>query len=141
MDLIKDYHFRPEKITYRTFFHMPPSLETSIIEKSNLSEDDKNTIEEYTDSFSDGVIDQILGIPAHIQNPVEYDLVEMYYNLQSEDFEAIKSKVQKEGENFINLLTIPMFNVIGDDPCYFGIHREDLIKRDFDKTVFIIQGT
>ena len=56
MDLIKDYHFRPEKITYRTFFHMPPSLETSIIEKSNLSEDDKNTIEEYTDSFSDGVM-------------------------------------------------------------------------------------
>lgn len=140
-DLTLDYHFESQKITYRTFFHMPPSLETSVMDQSNLSDNDKNTIEEYNESFSDGVIDQVLGIPVPIQYGADYDLAMAYLNISYEDEKNQKHKIEKERPQFINLLTIPMFDRIGDSQCYFGIHREDLMKKDFDKTVFIMQGT
>lgn len=140
-DLTKDYHFETQKIRFRTFFHMPPSLETSVMENSDLSDNDKNTIEEYNESFSDDVIDQVLGVPVPIQYGADYDLAMAYLNISYEDEKTQQEKIEKERPHFINLLTIPMFDRIGDSQCYFGIHKEDLIKRDFDKIVFIMQGT
>ena len=120
---------------------MPPSLETSVMENCNLSDNDKSTIEEYNASFSDGVIDQVLGIPVPIQYGADYDLAMAYLNVSYEDEKTQKEKIEKYRPHFVNLLTIPMFDRIGDSRCYFGIHIDDLMKKDFSKTVFIMQGT
>lgn len=140
-DLYSEYHFNIQEIKFRTFFHMPPSLDKSIIENSNISETDKNQLQEYTDSFSDGLISQILGMPVPLQSGVDYDFSMAYLGLSYSDEEKQRDNINKERDQFINLLTIPIFDRIGDSQCYFGIHKKDLMNKDFKNTVFVMQGT
>ena len=120
---------------------MPPSLETSLMENCNLTEADKNMMEVYNESYSDGVIDQVLGIPVPIQYGVDYDWAMSYLELSYEEEKEQLKNIEEERRHFINLFSIPMFDRIGASQCYFGIHKKDLIIMDFSKVVFVMQGT
>lgn len=140
-DIIPSYQFSSSQLSFRTFFQLPPSMETGIIESSSLSERDKEFIQQYNDQFSDGLIDQILGIPTPLQYGADFDLAVSYLNLDYSESEKKKAEIDKIRSEFINLLSIPIFDRIGDSQMYFGIHKEDLKNKRFDKTILILQGT
>jgi len=139
--LFNEYHFGTYNLSFNTFFHLPPSLETGIIETSNMSDGDKELVEEYNESYSDGLIDQILGIPVPLQYGSDFDLVMSYMEISFSEYEKRKDEVDTKRTEFINLLSIPVFERIGDSQAYFGIHIDDLKNKDFGKTVFVMQGT
>lgn len=140
-DIIPDYQFSSNQLSFRTFFQLPPSIETGIIESSSLSEMDKELLQQYNDQFSDGIIDQILGIPKPVQYGADFDLALSYLNLDYSECENRKAEIDKIRPDFINLLCLPIFDRIGDSQMYFGIHKEDLKHKRFDKTILILQGT
>jgi len=140
-DLISDYKFDSRKVDFRTFFHLPPSLETGIIESSSLSEKDKNLLKEYNDRDDYGIIDQVLGIPVPIQYGVDFDWAVAYLDIDYSEYKKRKGEINKLRTEFINLLTLPVFERIGYSQAYIGIHIDDLRKKELDKSVFVMQGT
>lgn len=140
-DIIPDYQFPSSQTSFRTFFQLPPSMETGIIESSTLSERDKESIQQYNDQFSDGLIDQVLGIPTPLQYGADFDLAVSYLNLDYSEYEKRKAEIDKIRPDFINLLSLPIFDRIGDSQMYFGIQNDDLKNKRFDKAILILQGT
>lgn len=142
-DIYKDYRFLEKSIAFETIFQLPATEETGIMESSNLSENDRNQIVEFSNMTDDGIFDQILGHPVPIQYGVDYDWALSYLEIDLEKKEQIKrkSEIEKIRPEFINLLTIPLFKPIGGSQVYFGILKKDLKNKNFGKSVFILQDT
>ncbi|MBO6516610.1 MAG: DUF1963 domain-containing protein [Bacteroidia bacterium] len=140
-DLTKTYRFKSQRIHFEPFFQLPPSLEHGIVDESNLSDHDKELIEEHNEVYDDYMMDQVLGIPPPMQGGADWDWAFVYSGMSFEEYEDNPDPVLNLRSKFINLLSIPNFEVISDWQLYFGIHIDDLRKRSFEKAVLIAQGT
>lgn len=145
-DIFEKYKFPPEKMAFETIFHLPATLETSVIENSTISENDKNQIsnlnEHIIENFG-GTFERILGYPVPAQYGVDYDWALSYLNINLDNGESEKriKEIEKIQPEFVNLLSTSLFLPIGGANAYFGILKKDLINKDFDKTVFIMQDS
>jgi uncharacterized protein YwqG len=144
-DLTSEYHFASNTLAFETFFHLPPSAETIKIETSTLSDSDKEKVEEFNDAHCDQLYNnQILGIPNPMQYGVDFDLALAHLHVSFEDYESSeekKIKIDTTRDEFVYLLAMPQFERIGDSQGYFGIHINDLKSSDFEKALFVMQGT
>lgn len=143
-DLTDAYHFKASPLKLELTFQIPPTLETSKVELAELSKNDK--IKYGTYIFENTIYDYetLLGTPYPIQYGVDYDWAYSYLGIKDFNEPGVQEKINKEKPNFINLLSFTMdgrFEKIGSSGCYFGINIDDLKKRKFQKTVFIMQDT
>ncbi|WCO03583.1 DUF1963 domain-containing protein [Psychroserpens ponticola] len=144
-ELIKKYQFKQTAIEYELDFRLPCSNFGWKYQQASFTDNDKSTMTEFIERFDDYCMSEvILGIPAPIQDDLEYDW--SYAYLESLDYhnEEIKEQVNILRPQFINLFSFSMydrFDTIGISECYFGIKKEDLKNKDFDKTIFVMQGT
>lgn len=153
----------PRTISYKSGFQLPryPFNDTS----DELSEDDADGIDEvantmFDEGYSVGMRikmaksvglahpapkddfhtlfshNLILGVPFSVQHTVAEEWSEMY---SGDDF--------KEQENYVNLISFEMKNREGHGfsdngaHLYLCIHKEDLKKKEFERTIFIVQNT
>jgi hypothetical protein len=129
-------------MAFEIAFQLPVTLETGVIENNSFSENDKMMIE-YFNETQQGTFERILGYPVPTQYGVDYDWALSYLNIDPENGESDQkiSEIRKIQPEFVNLLSIPLFEPIGWANVYFGILKEDLKKRDFGKTVLIMQDS
>lgn len=143
-DLINKYRFKVMPLKFELEFQIPPTIETSKVELSNLSKNDIQKIDSYIDENQIYEIETILGTPYPIQYGADYDWAYSYLGITDFNKPGIQEEIAKVKPYFINLLSFSMINrfeEIGNSFCYFGIHLEDLKNKKFEKTVFIMQGT
>lgn len=141
-DLITEYHFKENIMSFMLAYQVPSTVETWKLEKALLSENDldlyRNFI--YNESFP---YDSILGTPKPIQYGVDYSWADSCFGLNSES-EEIKTEKQKIRSEFVNILSFEMgnqFDSIGGSNCYFGIRKVDLLEKNFDNVIFVMQDT
>lgn len=142
-DIIEDLKFDPIELTFKTFFQLPATIETSVVENMDLSENDLELLMEFEPTLESGSIGQILGYPVPVQYGVDYDFALSFLNIDLEKGEEQSKSIEIENirPKFITLLTMDLFEPLGDSNCYFGILDEDLKKKDFGKTVFVMQSS
>lgn len=136
---------------YYTF----PSYQENIIQKENISEKDleivndiENDIEILLDENYD-IEHQLLGHPKAVQGTVRFWWAKKYLGLDSAT-ELTKQEIDlinKEEDKFILLMQINFgdskigIDYFGDSIAYFGIHKDDLQKNNFDNTILVMQNT
>lgn len=142
-DIIEEYKFEPIQLKFKTIFQLPATIETSVVENMNLSGNDLEMLMNFEPGLESGSIGQILGYPIPAQYGVDYDLALSLLDIDLEKGEEQSKsiEIEKVRPEFINLLTMELFEPLGDSRCYFGILQEDLKNRDFEKTIFVMQGT
>lgn len=143
VDIYSEYRFKSKELSFKTSFQLPSTTETGIIERSSLSQKDREQILNFSWRYDDGILDQILGHPVPVQYGADFSWALSYLdiNLENGELESKKSEIDQIRPEFINLLTFPLFNPIGDSQIYIGILRKDLQNRDFSKTIFVLQDT
>ncbi|MDO5988097.1 YwqG family protein [Flavivirga amylovorans] len=132
------YEFKTSKIDLETYYEIPivNEIEYLVEDFDGLTEKDEELYEEYTDEHNWNPIEyQILGTPPPVQHSVFEEWGTVY--VKQEELDIDENEISKD---FVNLLSMPIFDVIGDCHIYFGILKDDLLAKRFDKTVFIIQG-
>lgn len=141
--LSKAYHFKATPIQFDLQFQVPPTTETWFYENANLNEKDTRIYEELLDPETCEE-DMMLGVPCPIQYGADYDWAYSYTDITDfNDPEQLK-KVNQIRPQFINLFSFTMvnrFEAIGLSNCYFGITKEDLKNKNFDKIIFILQDS
>ena len=143
-DLIADYHFKERLIGFELKFQLPPTMECATYHAANLNDNDAVIYDTYLSNNEVCVEGTVLGTPCPIQYGVDFDWAYTYLDIT--DFKDPKQKesMDKTRPDFINLFSFPMYDLfenIGYSNCYFGITKEDLKNKDFEKTVFIMQDT
>lgn len=144
IDLVKAYHFKVMPLKLELGFQIPPTIETSKVELSNLSEIDLENYDAYIDENVINESETILGTPYPIQYGADYDWSCSYLGISDFSIPENLDAINKIRPFFINLLSFSMesrFEAIGISFCYFGIHIEDLKNKKFDNVVFIMQDT
>ena len=94
---------------------------------------------------------QIFGHPAALQGTVRFWWSLQYFGYKPEDVDNLSSdiinKIKTEEDNFILLLQINFgdsrigIDYFGESVAYFGIHKSDLEKLNFDNAVLVMQNT
>jgi uncharacterized protein YwqG len=132
-----------------------PSYQESIIAKNNI----QNEIIEMIDEIETEIIDsfqivydiehQLLGHPKAIQGSVRFWWALKYLEIEikNEYSKEEIAMIQAEEENFILLLQLNFgdsriqFDYFGDSIAYFGIHRNDLLSKNFNNVILTMQNT
>lgn len=141
-DLCSDFKLEENRMSFTEEFQIPPTIETVKIMNAGLNEADLGQLFQIIGEQYEDPIESILGTPQPIQYGVEYDWARALVG--DEEFNASGMNETKLMSSFINLLSFPMMyrcDSIGDSNCYFGISSNDLINLNFDKAVFVMQGT
>ncbi len=146
VDLIEAYHFKPTTMDFELIFQIPPTTECSVFDAAKLNAEDTGTFDSIISDYDNFECKEqiILGTPCPIQYGVDWDWAYSYLDITNIKDPTQKAKIESLRSEFINLFSFPMydkFEVIGHSNCYFGITKTDLKNKDFDKTVFIMQGT
>ena len=138
--MIFDYQFKESAISFTSFFSIPNDIYEYAEWEDNLSENDYNLIIDFHDEISeDSDTYQISGVPVPVQDSVAADWAYAYMEY---DYECDKDiDIEELEEEFINILSMPIFSKIGDSQAYFGIRKDDLANKNFDNCVFIMQGS
>lgn len=132
-----------------------PSYQEHLILQNNLTPEDLNFIEEAEYELSTSIDEnyscehQIFGHPKAMQGTVRFWWAMKYLGYENieklSDTESLK--IKEEEENFILLLQLdfsdPKIEIdnFGNSLAYFGIHKNDLLDRNFDKAVLVMQNT
>lgn len=143
-DLIDAYHFKTMPLKFELEFQIPPTIETSKVELSKLTENDIELYNTYINDSELYEIETILGTPYPIQYGADYDWGYAYLGITDFNKPGIQEEISKVKPYFINLLSFSMesrFETIGISFCYFGIHINDLKNKKFENVVFIMQNT
>ncbi|WP_289046398.1 YwqG family protein [uncultured Olleya sp.] len=144
-NIVPDYKFKEIAINFEPIFLLPYDIYNYTEFDENLSYDDGESIIQFHENQLKDLLEitQILGIPSPLQSSVALDWVLSYKTKGEPDGAFMDEDFDDEelDEEFINLLSIPLFSKIGDDVGYFGIREKDLINADFDECVFVMQGT
>lgn len=143
-DLISDYRFKVMPLKFKLEFQIPPTIETSKVELSNLSQNDIKIYNSYIDTNQNYEIETILGTSYPIQYGADYDWAYSYLGITDFNKSETQEAIAKVKPYFVNLLSFSMesrFETIGISFCYFGIHIHDLKNKKFENTIFIMQDT
>lgn len=132
-----------------------PSYQEHLIVQNDLIPEDINFIEEVEYEVSTLINEnylfghQIFGHPKAMQGTVRFWWAMKYLGYEDvtklSDIERLK--INNEEENFLLLLQIDFsdpkieINNFGDAFAYFGIHKNDLQNRNFEKVVLVMQDT
>ncbi|MFD2916398.1 DUF1963 domain-containing protein [Psychroserpens luteus] len=145
-DLVKVYQFKPSPIDFELIFQIPPTIECSAYDVADLNSDDAAIYDQLISDYDNYECEEqmILGTPCPMQYGADFDWALSYLDITDFQDPIQREKVENIRPEFINLFSFPMYDIfekIGYSNCYFGITKEDLKNKDFDKTVFIMQGT
>ena len=140
-DIIADYKFETNKLSFELLFQIPSSFDIRNLNYKEVSKADQEKMESYNEEWSDGGFNQILGLPLPLQTGVSFEWAMSYLNYTYIDFDNKKDEIDKFAPEFINLLTMPLFEKIGDADVYIGIRKSELKNKDFSKAIFVMQGT
>jgi hypothetical protein len=140
--LTKLYHFTEQPLSFHLTYQVPNSLETSPVEKVELTKADELLYQEFVDDECE--YDMMLGTPCPVQYGADYDWA--YSSIQVKDYNdpGLAEKVKPIRAQFVNLLSFSMekrFDGIGGSVAYFGIRLEDLKKANFENVILIFQDT
>ncbi|WP_407848702.1 DUF1963 domain-containing protein [Chryseobacterium sp. KCF3-3] len=133
-----------------------PSYQESLIEKSNIEDDEieniENIIFQINSRITEGNYDvthHILGHPQALQGTVRFWWAAKYLHLdKNEQYSKEEIKfIEQEEANFLLLLQLnfadPKIGLtnLGDSVAYFGIHKDDLVNKNFCNIKLVIQNT
>ncbi len=131
------YQFKESAISFEPFFEVPNDIYSYTEFEENLSNNDYNRIIEFHETISKDLdLSQILGVPAALQDDVTNDWVYAY--MEEEECDVDEDELAEE---FVNILSMPIFSNIGDAQGYFGIRKDDLANKNFEACIFVMQGT
>jgi uncharacterized protein YwqG len=141
-DLFSGYRFKDMPIRYELIHYFPTTTEKYRFEKAGLQVDDENLFNDIANMYFP---DMILGTPSPLQYGADYDWAYTAMNVEMKDYDdpLLPQKAKQITPDFINLLSFTLvekFKKIGNDNCYFGIRKKDLLAKKFDETIFIMQG-
>lgn len=147
-ELNEDCRFKDLKMTFETIYTFP-SVETLEIE--TLSENDVNSYYDIDEDFFTYENNQILGHTYPMQSDVKIEWACEYLGIEftSESLITNDKKIESARNEFINLFQFSTENSIPEfsenfyicSMGYFGITKNDLEKRNFDKTILIFQNS
>ncbi len=145
--MIPDYHFEESAMVFESFFEIPNNI-YEYAEWEELSDNDHDNIIEFHYSILKSLdTSQILGIPRPLQDNVACDWAYAYINqdeLELDDEYEEEPEIDEQellATEFVNILSMPIFNKIGDAQGYFGIRKDDLANKKFEECIFVMQGT
>ena len=145
-DLFTGYHFEPKALQFELKFQIPPSIECAAYEIANLNSKDAEIYDQIISDYDNFECEEtmILGTPCPMQYGADWDWAYSYLDITDIEDPVQREKIDKLSPEFINLLSFPLydeFENIGYSNCYFGITKQDLKNKNFNNTVFIMQGT
>jgi uncharacterized protein YwqG len=139
------YKFNEQGISFKLGYCLP-ARESLEIEKFDPKDED--VIWDFNDEYGNVEGEQILGYCMPIQADVTWDWAFSYLNFPTYELTDTDNKnIDEIRPDFINLLQFSLdnsqtgFNKIGISIGYFGIKKEDLKNKRFDKTILIFQDT
>ncbi len=131
------YQFKESEMSFEPFFEVPNDIYNYTEFEEDLSNNDYNRIIEFHETISKDLdASQILGVPAALQDDVANDWVCAY--MEEEECDEDEDELAEE---FVNILSMPIFSNIGDAQGYFGIRKDDLADKNFEACIFVMQGT
>ena len=142
-DLPEVYRFRPTHHNLVLEYTLPDD-ESWVWRDQPISREDQDALDEV--NFNGNAGPHVLGWPHGIQGDPAFDWatqdLELAYPLDEERIQ----KAKQASAAYVSLFQFDMpytnrFEVIGESKVFFGIHRDALAQRDFDRAVLILQGT
>lgn len=143
--LYSGYHFNSLPVRFELIHYFPNTTETYRFQKAGLNSHDERLFNEMLDNSGLSLPDMILGSPSPVQRGADYDWAYAFLKVPLKEYENPYwfEKANEVVPDFVNLFSFALdekFKVLGDSNCYFGIRKQDLKAKNFDKTVFIMQG-
>lgn len=139
-NLIKEYKFKEEGISFIQSYQIPGSDEHSIVIDSSLSEADKEKLFDYADEYMDIFQGQIGGHPLPFQDGADLD----WTSSKFPKVEYLSKEHIEKALSFENLLSFSFqfnFEAIGDSNIYIGVTKDDLKQSNFENAIIIHQAT
>ena len=144
-EFTSEYHFKPVRMEFQSFYTFP-SGETLEIE--SLEEEDRDNSYIFNDEYGNHEGEQVLGYTMPIQCDVTHNWAFSYLDFKTHKLnEADNAKIDAIRPEFVTLLQVSMENFyIGFDRIvtaigYFGITKDDLKNKNFDKAILVFQDT
>lgn len=142
-------HFRIDYYEFASF----PCYQDNVVEISEIDSEELSNITRLSQKSKKqyDVNHQIFGHPAALQGTVRFWWSLQYHGYKTEDVDNLSSEIIKkikiEEDNFILLLQLSFgdsrigIDYFGESVAYFGIHKSDLKKLNFDNAILVMQNT
>jgi uncharacterized protein YwqG len=135
-------------------YYTTPLFQEKIIEKEKITDEELEILDDLESEILVMINQnfetehQLLGYPRALQGTVNFWWASKYLGIDKDFYSDEEIKlIREEEDNFILLLQVNFgdskieIDRFGDSVAYFGIHKDDLKKKNFENVILVMQNT